>query len=473
MEMVGKILLLVLSMVGIMFVHILVPSRFLGYDALEETYIYVEPSPGHPHFDPIKLKDVPSLPATAKPTNPAKPAKPAEHQLDGQNSSRINSKKDGNNGKVDAEEDVINKKGTEETAPLRKCRLYEDTYGAWVATEEVTNTNASFYGGDGPGYALLYDKIWIPHGCAYHRFTNATLHQCAAYQLAKRRDQKNATNTLIKSKKMKKKSNFHDSVFEINLMGDSALRGITCGITRILTGNEYEGPCDNVVCGGTGYLHPLSAGNAFGHPFSITFASIVKITFTYVKTFVFQHFDWLLEWEVEVNQPNVLVMNTGAWDFDTIAREMETRGVIATDKCMYPNQTQVSHQRASQFVNDTIVHELGGIATENDVRLIYRGNHFNKRFGPSCADDELVGMLRAPDSAWEVWDNMNISRDVWQQQTWDGFHFDRHQIHSVEQHLYNVADWKSKGRETPGALEMQFAQSLLNAIFHDCLMEQF
>ena len=36
----------------------------------------------------------------------------------------------------------------------------------------------------------------------------------------------------------------------------------------------------------------------------------------------------MLEWEVGTNQPNVNVVNTGAWDFDAIAREMNERGVF-------------------------------------------------------------------------------------------------------------------------------------------------
>lgn len=356
----------------------------------------------------------------------------------------------------------------------RKCKLYEDTYGSWVPVEEVKNVNESFFGGDGPGHALRFTKVWIPSDCAYHRFTKETLNRCVDYELMKR--QKRFNDTIQKTKITGKKAPKplpHDTMFEINLMGDSALRGITCGITRILEGNEYEGPCDNVICGGTGHLHPLSAGNAFGHPFSIGYGSSLKITFTYVKTFVFQHFDWLLEWEVTANKPNVLIMNTGAWDFDAIARAMNEKGISASDQCLWPNQTLVSHQRASNFVNDTIIHELGNIGEMNNVRLIYRGNHYNDRFGPSCADDELVALLNAPDSHWEVWDNKRISRNVWKKQTWDGFHFDRHQIHSVEQHLCNVAEWEGKGGEKPGALEMQFAQSLLNAIFHDCLAHLF
>ena len=100
----------------------------------------------------------------------------------------------------------------------------------------------------------------------------------------------------------KKEKPTRDSVYEMSFMGDSALRGIVCGITRILSGNEYTGPCNNVICGGGGqYIHPLSAGNALGHPFSVPYLDgLLKMTFTYVTTFWYQHFDWMLEWEVRV-----------------------------------------------------------------------------------------------------------------------------------------------------------------------------
>ena len=443
-----RALLLVVSFVVVIMVHVFLPGRFLEYDSLD-TFTY-------PNEASNKTKET-------------------------WNNSNQNENPNGRR---------------------RKCKLYEDTYGSWVLVEDAKNINASFFGGDGPGHALRYTKIWIPNDCAYHRFTKKTLDICVDFELMRRQAKLNESIAVVnafnyalmhsndtgieatkedqhpeKNKKMKKKKPPkplpHDSLFEINLMGDSALRGITCGITRILEGDEYEGPCDNVICGGTGHPHPLSAGNAFGHPFSIAYGPALKLTFTYVKTFVYQHFDWLLEWEVTANQPNVLIMNTGAWDFDTIARDMNAKGLTATDHCLWPNQTLVSHQRASQFVNNTIIHELGDIGKMNNVRLIYRGNHYNERFGPSCADDELVALLHASNSHWEVWDNKNISRDVWKKQTWDGFHFDRHQIHSTEQHLYNVAVWEGRGGEKPGALEMQLAQSLLNAIFHDCLEQIF
>ena len=70
---------------------------------------------------------------------------------------------------------------------------------------------------------------------------------------------------------------------------------------------------------------------------------------------------------------------------------------------------------------------------------------------------------------WEIWDNRNISIDSFKLQIKDGYHFDRKHVYSTEDHINNMSKYKEEGREIPGALEMQLAQSLLNNIFQDCL----
>jgi len=353
---------------------------------------------------------------------------------------------------------------------LPKCKLYEDTIGSWKKVKEVNTSamalrkfeTAHFYHG-GAGHALEFDSIWIPKGCSYHRFTSETVKKCIAYDDVKRQ----AETKLSAEVKAKP--------FEIVFMGDSALRGIVCGLSRLLGGNEIVGPLGNVICGNAQGQHPMST-SVMGHPYTWPAPGFEKprldITFTYMKTFETAHFDWKLEWELEDERPRVLVMNTGAWDFDDIAREMNARGINAEDQCQYANQTAVAEERASEFVNHTIVHELGDIGARHGVRLIYRNNHFNSRFGPTCADERLEALM-AKHSQWEVWDNKGISKDVWMNQTWDGFHFDRHKVYTEEHHLENIKDWHASGKEAPGALEMQLAQSLLNAIFHDCLTNHF
>jgi len=354
-------------------------------------------------------------------------------------------------------------------AHLPKCKLYEDTVGSWKKISAVNTSamalrefeTAHFFHG-GAGHALEFDSIWVPNGCSYHRFTNETIKKCLDYDYAKRQ----ADPKLAKETKAKP--------FEIVFMGDSALRGIVCGISRILQGDEVYGPLGNVICGYNEVMHPISTSLA-GHPYtfqSSTLTPHLDLTFTYVTTFERNHFDWKLEWEVEDERPRVLVMNTGAWDFDDIAREMNSRGVVAEDRCQWANQTAVAEHRADDFVNHTVVHELGDIGARHGVRLIYRNNHHNCRFGPTCADERLEALM-AKHSQWEVWDNKGITKDVWVNQTWDGFHFDRHRVYSVEHHKMNIEQWHASGREAPGAMEMQLAQSLLNAVFHDCLENHF
>ncbi len=312
------------------------------------------------------------------------------------------------------------------TSKLPKCKLYEDTFGTWKSVREVTKSamslrefeQAHFFGvdglGNGAGHALEFDKIWVPNNCSYHRFTNETINKCLLYDLNVR----SMNGNLSQEAKTKP--------FEIVFMGDSAMRGIVCGISRILLGDEIRGPLGNVICGFY-RINPLST-SALGHPYTWYVnqgsKTALDLTFTYIKTFQIAHFDWNLEWEVETEKPRILVLNTGAWDYDDIAREMNARFVNATDECLWANQTVISERRANAWVNSTIVHELADIGARHGVRLIYRNNHFNNRFGPTCADQRLEALMQG--THWEVWDNKRISANVWKSQTWDGFHFDRH-----------------------------------------------
>lgn len=107
---------------------------------------------------------------------------------------------------------------------------------------------------------------------------------------------------------------------------------------------------------------------------------------------------------------------------------------------------------------------MNKLAREFDVRLIYRTNHYNTRFGVLCADKQFETLLTG--SIYEIWDNKRISRNIWKTQTYDGFHFDRTYIHSIEQHIEKLSYWVG---DFPGQLEIQLAQSLLNSIFYDVI----
>ena len=53
---------------------------------------------------------------------------------------------------------------------------------------------------------------------------------------------------------------------------------------------------------------------------------------------------------------------------------------------------RIARGRASEEFNKSMW-ELGELARQHDVRLIYRNNHFNFRFGAHCADDRIEKAL--------------------------------------------------------------------------------
>ena len=182
-----------------------------------------------------------------------------------------------------------------------QCGIGHDTFGLWRNSKSINQsqilmnlTNGHFIrirGDDNNNNiltALHYTQIWIPHNCSYHRFTNETIQRCV---------------DIIKKKKKKKEE---DSV-HIIFMGDSALRGIFCGLTRILSGSEIYGPCINTVCGGLpngkDIERPKTISNCYlidyflnymkklvhyGKFFDIQFHNL-KLTFVYVTKFSYKH----------------------------------------------------------------------------------------------------------------------------------------------------------------------------------------
>jgi hypothetical protein len=54
--------------------------------------------------------------------------------------------------------------------------------------------------------------------------------------------------------------------------------------------------------------------------------------------------------------------------------------------------------------------ESAKLAMKLGVRVIYRTNHRNARFGTHC-DDLLLPVVRQ--ASWKVWDNRRIAKDVW------------------------------------------------------------
>ena len=92
----------------------------------------------------------------------------------------------------------------------------------------------------------------------------------------------------------------------------------------------------------------------------------------------------------------------------------------AADDCDSEETLRISLGRISPEINHTM-QEISQIAAELGVRLIYRNSHHNKRYGAVCADKRFEEMITSFNSShWEIWDNRNLSRDIWPLQCFDG-----------------------------------------------------
>jgi hypothetical protein len=161
------------------------------------------------------------------------------------------------------------------------------------------------------------------------------------------------------------------------------------------------------------------------------------------------------------------VLTYGVWAFDHIARSPRGQEALLfyDAGCSAMARPGTSHRaRVRSSVRGTM-NECVGIAERLDVCAISRGNHYNSRFGVNCADDGLMEVLNG--TGWGWWDNRRLSKDAWRTQSSDGFHFDRWNDHAVAQHIAHREVELAQGREAPGMLEMQFAQSLLHRLFRD------
>lgn len=298
--------------------------------------------------------------------------------------------------------------------------------------------------------ALNFSQIWLPNNCSYHRFTNKTLNECLAFiQLRKPEAPKR---------------------FQIVFVGDSGTRSVYCGLTRLLTGSEFSGGCENDVCG---YSHKGPVSYRQVHQMNhVDFTSSLRMTFIYFKSMLDPLAESTLRNAISI-KPNVLVLNTGAWDFDSISRQAAASNSTLrhNEYCQNPDSEKVAQNRASAPVK-RIFEVITKQAEENRVRLIYRTNHYNSRFGVHCADDFVIDYLRKLKS-WTIWSNREVSRDVWKEQNYDGFHFDRHRVHTPKHNVAHMGFFHSKKWIYPGQLEIQLAQTLLHTIFHDDCVQHF
>lgn len=163
-----------------------------------------------------------------------------------------------------------------------------------------------------------------------------------------------------------------------------------------------------------------------------------------------------------------LSLCTGAWDFDEYARKRKAEGVTSdpAENCDDDTTREISRLRSNNLTVSTML-AMSASAKVTGVQLIYRNNHYQERYSPLCADEKIEAALKG--SQWEIFNNREISRDVWKKQCPDGFHFARDNIYSVEDHQKYAAERLAADGVLPGQLEMQLAQSLLFQIFHSTL----
>eukprot|EP01032_Pedospumella_encystans_P018397 gene18397-20942_t len=299
------------------------------------------------------------------------------------------------------------------------------------------------------GHAPHFDKMWFPTNCSYLRFTNASLHAVAAHILASG------------------KSNSKDGKLHLFFVGDSGLRGILCGISRILSGNEIYGPNFNEICGFDAVRWPKAKGNAeVNVPYSVEFGNIL-ITFMYIRKIEVQYTGWMLERSVHT-QPFALILNTGAFSFDELARARSARFINSTENCDSPDDLRIEAERNSPS-SRAVYAECGELGYNLNAKMVYRTSHYNARFGVNCADAQLIPFLET--KKWNIWDNTRISKDVWKTQNHDGFHYDRTFMHTVAEHKEHIQKTHELEIESPGMLEMQLAHSLLHFLFRDTVQE--
>lgn len=333
---------------------------------------------------------------------------------------------------------------------LDLCRANEDTYGTWNLTSSVDLREAGKYFANGVhGHASQFDKMWFPSNCSYLRFTNSSLQAVASHIIAKG------------------KSNSKDGKLHLLFMGDSGLRGALCGIGRILSGNEILGPNINDICG-TDALHKprARAPNEVNLLYSAEFGKIV-ITFMYIMRIEVQYTGWMLEMNVH-KQPYALILNTGAWSFNDVARVRSAQYTNSTENCDSPDDLRIQNERNSPS-SRAVYAECGELGFNLNVKMVYRTSHYNSRFGFNCADAPLLPFLET--KKWAIWDNSRISKDVWKTQNHDGFHYDRIFVHNVSEHKEHMKKARELQIESPGMLEMQLAHSLLHFLFRDTVQE--
>jgi hypothetical protein len=341
------------------------------------------------------------------------------------------------------------------------CPLYGDTFGKWIRTNEIKPSFglelSRHFSLREPGEAFAFNEIWIPQNCSYHRFTNETIFQMVHQKL----------------RKNGKKNQIHIGIF-----GDSGTRGIFCGLFRIISGSERFGSCNNLICGDENHME-ITMENAPYQLHDVEFYDgLFKVTFAYITRLEKVSIN-LMEKFLNLYSADVMLLNTGAWDFDHLARTNQhdpEKQFCDTDEAVHVSQSRSSLEVVKAF------HKLAISARKFETRLIYRNNHYNQRYSAECADLLLETNLRelqkkeavmnSSFTKWEIWDNRRISKGIYLNQCWDGFHYDRPRRTDSDR-WRRMSQFFQQNGEVPETMLMQFAQSFLNSLFHKEIIEEY
>jgi hypothetical protein len=359
------------------------------------------------------------------------------------------------------------------------CEEDMDAIGAWWDTQPIrafVNSQAYYqqrvYHGYGdkqqnPYLALTFSRVFIPGDCWMFRLNHAGVLQAAT-------DTKKITGKPV----------------HLLLLGDSATRGVFCGLARIMAGSETLGPNDNEVCGRRADTARVGPQQALRH-YSLTYGGgAFTLHFGYVMSLgAKREVQTLVETIAKTVPLTHVVLNTGAYDFDSVSRKFEFPGPYpfehSTSVCYNDEYKAVGAARDNAEAKS----ELEGIAAAvPTARMLWRSNHHNARFGVRCADDALLKSIKHDEklsSRWSVWDNRGLSHEHWRDQTSDGFHFDRDWLHASLQHqqYLDIAPGATGPPEMQhlkatdsmhytrhvGELEQALVQSLLHRVFHPAL----
>ena len=132
---------------------------------------------------------------------------------------------------------------------------YSDSAGFWIDKFTFASHNETFkkrhFLGPVSEEIFMYDRVFLTKNCRMHRFTAKTLlYLIDLFRLL--RNSRIGSSSTSSTRSSSSSSSTRSSRDELKLVffGDSATRGIFCGIARILSGSEIYGPTNNAVCGG-------------------------------------------------------------------------------------------------------------------------------------------------------------------------------------------------------------------------------